>query len=239
MAFHISSLPTIAGVAVVTGSLIVSDKETYRGSKSLCDKSAFVKSMSDLAVAIGDGKVHAGVAAGFAVVGFAAHDSRALSTASQTVEALLATGLVVQVLKRITGRESPQAATSEGGTWRFFPNQKQYSRQQARYYAFPSGHIATTMATVTVIAENYPEVEWIRPAGYALVGLVGIGLVNLGYHWYSDLPLGVVLGYVFGMITSHPAGVDVWNSDSDDMMKIAVMPAVNPNGAGVAMSISF
>jgi hypothetical protein len=239
MVFQSGSLPGIAGVAVLTGGLIASDKETYRGSKSLCDHSSFVQSASDVAVGMGDGKVHLGIAAGFALFGFVSHDSRALRTASQTAEALLATGLVVQVMKRITGRESPEAATTEGGRWSFFPNQKQYNNHQARYYAFPSGHIATTMATVTVIAENYPEIGWIRPVGYSLVAMVGVGLVNVGFHWYSDLPLGVALGYMFGMVVSHPDGVDIMNSDSDDGASVAVMPTVNPNGIGMAMNISF
>ncbi|MBF8248870.1 MAG: hypothetical protein HW374_1670, partial [Bacteroidetes bacterium] len=40
--------------------------------------------------------------------------------------------------------------------------------------------------TVIVISENYHEVTWIRPLGYVLTGLLGVGMVNNGIHWYSD-----------------------------------------------------
>src|SRR5664279_4126820 len=49
----------------------------------------------------------AGLAAAFAAYGFIAGDNRALRTGSQIVETILASGTVVQVLKHITGRESP------------------------------------------------------------------------------------------------------------------------------------
>ena len=75
---------------------------------------------------------------------------------------------------------------------------------QPNYYSFPSGHIGTEIAAVTVIAENYPEVWWIRPLGYAGAACLASGLAGLQYHWWSDYPLGIALGYVFGMIAAHP-----------------------------------
>ena len=155
------------------------------------------------------------------------------------MEALIASGLVVQVLKRVTGRESPQAATSGTGRWQFFPNIQQYQKHQSKYYAFPSGHITTTMATVTVIAENYPEVGWIRPVGYGIVGLLGISLVNVGYHWYSDLPLGIALGYTFGKIIAHPDGFDVGSAGDPAAAKISFGPSITPAGSGFAMAVTF
>jgi hypothetical protein len=93
------------------------------------------------------------------------------------------------------------------------------------------------MAAVTVVSENYPEVLWIRPVGYALVGLVGISLVNRGYHWYSDLPLGITIGYAFGMIASHPERDDV--SAASNSPSLVITPAIHSSGGGIQVSLAF
>lgn len=239
MTFRVSSLPAIGGIVALTGGLMLVDDGTLRASHSLYHESPFVHRASNAIVRVGDGSTHIGVAAAFGLYGWIADDRRALRTASQTIEALIASGLVVQVLKRITGRESPQVATRETGRWQFFPNIAQYQKHQPKYYAFPSGHITSTMATVTVLAENYPEIGWIKPVGYGIVGLVGISLVNVGYHWYSDLPLGIALGYTFGKIVAHPDGLDIGAVGDLGGAKVSFGPSITPAGNGLAMAITF
>ncbi len=237
-AFRTESLPFVAGLAVLTGSLIATDRTTNDWSRRMYDSSPFIHNTSDVLVNVGDGKAHLGIAAGFALYGAVAADSRALRTASQTVESLLACGLFVQALKRITGRESPAAATSGSGVWRPFPGLKQYDRNAPRYYAFPSGHMATTMSTVTVIAENYPEAGWIRPVGYTLIGMLGVSLANKGYHWYSDFPLGLALGYGFGMVVTSRNAVDV-PPQGVPTPCVNFAPSAGGRGAQVEVRMSF
>jgi hypothetical protein len=233
------ALPYIAGVGAVTGLLIATDKQTNDFAKRITANSDAVQNASRTFVHVGDGKTHLAVAAGFALYGLIGSDSRALRTGSQTVEALLSCGIAVQVLKRCFGRESPQVATSDRGVWRFFPNLKSYQKHQAKYYAFPSGHISTTMATVTVIAENYPDISWIRPVGYSLIGCLGVSLVNVGYHWYSDLPLGIAMGYMFGMIASHQHGGGFAFLGNDAYSGLRVLPVVSQEGTGVTLALLF
>ncbi|MEP7219905.1 MAG: phosphatase PAP2 family protein, partial [Bacteroidota bacterium] len=109
---------------------------------------------------------------------------------------------VVQFLKHTTGRESPFCATTPTGRWALLPNQIEYAKHVPHYDAFPSGHIATALATLTVISENYPDQQWIKYIGYPVVGAVGVALVATSIHWWSDLPLGIALGYHFGKIVS-------------------------------------
>ncbi|RZL09668.1 MAG: phosphatase PAP2 family protein, partial [Hymenobacter sp.] len=103
-------------------------------------------------------------------------------------------------LKRTTGRQSPFRSTQDRGRWFFLPSYNTYQRNVSNYDAFPTGHLATAMATVTVIAENYPEYHFIRPVGYGLMGLLGYAMLNNGVHWASDYPLGIALGYGFAKI---------------------------------------
>jgi hypothetical protein len=52
------------------------------------------------------------------------------------------------------------------------------------------------MSTLTVFTENYPEIKWIRPVGYSVIGLLGYAMINNNVHWISDYPLALALGYV-------------------------------------------
>ena len=238
--FRTKSLPTLVGIALITGALMVVDHETYNESHTLMRNSETIHDASHVILHFGDGKASFGLAAAFALYGIAGDDRRALRTASQTVEAVIASGIAVQLLKRVTGRESPQMATVRHGEWRPFPAWGTYNRHQPRYYAFPSGHMTTAIATITVVAENYPEVRWIRPVGYVLAALMGASLVNVGWHWYSDFPLAIAMGYSFGMIASH-------REDDDPMGEggisgpagLRILPGVNADGLGVTLALCF
>jgi hypothetical protein len=240
-AFRPEGLQVMGGIALATGVLLLGDHEAYTFSHGVYNRSLDVRFATNQMLRAGDGKTTLGVAAAFAFYGFVGDDERALRTASGTVEALIASGVAVQVFKRVAGRESPQVVTQGNGKWRPFPGINAYNRNQPRYYAFPSGHITTVMATVTVIGENYPDEKWIRPAGYGIVGLTAVSLVNKGWHWYSDFPLAIALGYTFGKIAAHhpdeessPDGVAGPGSAS-----IHVLPNVGPEGAGVMLALTF
>ena len=84
--------------------------------------------------------------------------------------------------------------------WNFFPNQKEYHKHVSSYDAFPSGHLAAFMSTLTVITENYPEYPIIKPIGYTLMTLLSIQMMNNGVHWASDYPLSIAMGYYLGKI---------------------------------------
>jgi hypothetical protein len=234
------SVPTIASLGLLTISLMETDHHSYRSTRRLYKESIAFRDFSDYAVAIGDGRLHAGIVAAFAGYGLIADDSRALRTASQTVEAFLATGIAVQLLKRISGRESPICATRNSGRWKFMPQPDTYQKHQASYYAYPSGHISTAMATLTVLADNYPGQTWIKPVGYTMIGALGVGLVAKGMHWYSDLPLGLALGYVFGKTVTHPDTSDISEISNDGGVKVSVTPSFDlQGGSGVRLAVNF
>jgi membrane-associated phospholipid phosphatase len=204
IAFQPEYLPEWIAVGGSTIALIASDAPTYDVSKRWYDSDTHIASASRFFEALGNGSTQFGLSGAFAVYGLLADDDKALRVASQIFETVLASGTVVQVLKHSTGRESPFVATSPTGRWRVFPSPLKYHEKIPSYDAYPSGHVATSLATVIVLAENYPDVTWIRPVGYMLVAGVAVGMVNYGTHWYSDYPLSVLLGYTFGMLAAHP-----------------------------------
>ena len=201
--FTTNNIPLIAALGVMTAGMVVTDYELWQPAKKLYAKSHITREISDAFVGVGDGKFQFGLAIGFGVYGVIFSDSKALRTASQVTEVILACGGVVQLLKHLTGRESPFVATTRTGEWDLFPNQIEYHKHVPHYDAFPSGHIATAMATMIVISENYPNQKWIQYIGYPAVALVGVGLTTTSIHWVSDFPLGLALGYSFGMLIAH------------------------------------
>ena len=240
IAFRSRYAPLMAGTAGLTVALVAVDDAAWRRSHEWYTGSETVKDLSDKVEFLGDGRPQFGLAAAFAAYGLIAKDSRALRTGSQIVETILASGTVVQVLKHITGRESPFVSTRPAGRWDLFPNQIDYAKHVPHYDAYPSGHVTTLLATVTVVIENYPEWWWARPVGYAAVAGLAISMGNTGIHWYSDYPLAVVLGYSFGMIAAHPLELGGLEGESKPgRPELSVAPLIEPSKAGIVVSVSF
>jgi membrane-associated PAP2 superfamily phosphatase len=195
-----NEIPAFLTIGSLTGALMIIDQQGWKYDDLLFKKSHAVHNVSNIMVNLGDGKYQLLAAAAFALPGVIFHNKTALKTASNITEALISTGVSVQILKRITGRQSPSASTENGGDWDPFPSLKQYQKNQASFYSFPSGHVSTATAVITVIANNYPNLKWIKPIGYPLLAVLSFSLVNKGMHWYSDFPLAFFLGYSFGNI---------------------------------------
>lgn len=236
--FSSRALGAAAGLAAVTGALMLIDKPFGTWSHTLFHKSDGYSRFSGFMVETGDGKYHFLLAGALGLYGLSAGDQRALRTASNLAEGIIVSGIVVQLLKRITGRQSPEASSLDPGEWRLFPNPSKYQKNQPKYYAFPSGHITTASLTVTVLANNYPEIKWIRPVGYALVGGLGMGLMAKGMHWISDLPLGMLLGYTFGNIVAPDKGNN-GSTEGSGKRGISVVPLYSPTSYSLAIVYSF
>lgn len=157
---------------------------------------------------LGEGWSSMLIAGGFYSYGLITNNYRALQTTSQIAESIFALGITTQFLKRITGRQSPFRAMDDpdpvpGGDWHPFPSPAKYQKRVSNFDAFPSGHIATAMATLTILAENYPDNKYIKPVGYSLLGILGFAMLNNGVHWISDYPLGLAIGYTCGKIVAN------------------------------------
>ncbi len=159
---------------------------------------------------IGDGITELAVNGSFYVFGLIKKDSRALQTASQLSEGMIATGIYVQVLKHLSGRITARKNNNKD-LWRWFPSLKEYHSSVPSYDAFPSGHLAIAMMTTTVIAMNYPEKKYIKPLCYSLMALCGYQMLNNGVHWAGDYPLAIAMGYTIGKIAVNRGRMRVIN----------------------------
>jgi len=238
--FAVDNWPVLAGLGALTTILVATDYETWRFTSCQYHKLPIVKKAADMLEFMGDGKFQFGIVGVYAGIGLVTSDTRALRTAFQITEAILSTGGVVQLLKHVTGRESPFVTTEPTGQWEWFPNQIEYMNHVPHYDAMPSGHIATATTTLIVIAENYPEYKWIRPAGYVLLGAISTALVATSIHWWSDIPLGIAIGYSFGMIASHPRGIELDGfGKGGRSANLNVIPIFSSDTKGLSISYSF
>lgn len=166
----------------------------------------FPKDINTAVYYVGNGGFSLLIGGGLYAFGKIKKDYRAVSTASQIVESLLSVGVLTQTIKRISGRETPNTAEISGvngGNWRPFPSFSEYQSNTPYYDAMPSGHVATFMATFTVLTQNYPEVKWIKPVGYTLMTAIAFQMMSSKVHWASDYPIAVLIGYVIGKTTAN------------------------------------
>lgn len=171
--------------------------------KKLIGGMDFPTNISSFYYHLGHGNTSMVYATGLLVTGLIKKDYRAIHTSVEIGESILTLGVMTQGLKRVFGRQTPNRAVVDGGKWQFFPNLKEYMVNTPNYDAFPSGHMATLTATFTVIARNYPEVKWIKPVSFTMMGLLGVEMMNSGVHWAGDYPLGILIGYAVGTVSSN------------------------------------
>jgi len=229
----------LIGAGFLTAVLLSSDDRTAMRSERWYARSRKTQNLGDSFVMMGDGAPHLGLAGAFAIFGYATSDTRALRTGSAMVRAILGTGLMVQTLKRIAGRQRPSHATHPRGEWNPFPNQKHYNKNIPAFDAFPSGHIATTTTTLTVLMESYPEATWLRPLSYAIIGAVGFGLASSGMHWYSDFPLGIVIGHLIGKLAVNSASVFDDSAHAGGEPSMTISPLLTDGRVGVELHIAL
>lgn len=258
--FKADNLPWLAVIGASTFILVENDQKLYNHTKRLGRKlrisskdntktylkingiSVF-RGPSDVGSAmyfLGDGWINIGLFGYFETYGWLKKDWRAAQTGHQLAEGLLVTGFTTQLIKRVTGRETPRAATADGGVWRMFPTFKDFQAHRTRYDAVPSGHMATGMMTVTVIAANYPDNKYVKPIGYTLLTMLGFQMVNNGVHWASDYPLGLAVGYGVGRAIAASGRTAARRSGPAAASAANFAPYLSPEGAiGAAMTYKF
>ena len=160
-----------------------------------------------------------GTLAGFALVGFAGDHPTARAVALDgTVSSLITGGIVVPMLKALTGRSRPhdgQGAHDFNGL--------------GGGESFPSGHTAEAFTVAASIAENYHR-PWISALSYSVAGLVGYARMEHDDHWLSDVAAGAFIG----------VGVAKQVSKLNRSRRgIAFTPLDEPGVRGIRVSVSF
>lgn len=101
----------------------------------------------------------------------------------------LLSGIAVQIFKHIIGRPRPKMLPEYDVLW---------FEVGAKWHSMPSGHTMTTMAWLACLLPFYKGKFKAFIVLFACA--VGFSRVGIGAHYLSDVLIGGVLGYVFGMM---------------------------------------
>lgn len=215
-----------SSVLVGTGVLVANDESIYKNFKLFQSRNHWVEKVSPKITMLGDWGTDIGIAGLFFFGGMLLKDRKARDTGLMAWEALLHTGLMVQVVKHMAGRQRPRVESGIDywyGPAAFF---KRYSQGSfSRYDSFFSGHTVSAWSLATVIAENYKEHLWVPITCYGLATLVGLSRLIEDDHWLSDVFMGAAVGYAVGKMV-------VRNHDK----RLLFSPALTPGGAGLSLS---
>ena len=255
--FHRKSLPYWAWILGSSSMLYVYDPPILREAQRLGRKSglgnkdnteAYFKvgdvplfrgptDIGSFMYFLGDGWFHVFIGVSFLWRGRLVNSPRAMNTGWALFHGMVTSTLFNQILKRSTGRESPNQSTTYRGAWRPFPNFKDYHTETAKYDAVPSGHIMTATLTLTVIQQNYPEyTSFVTPLGWTLITLLSFQMMNNGVHWASDYPLGIAMGILFGRISASQFSTPQDQAKKEGLFgekKFVLLPYANKQGVGL------
>lgn len=106
--------------------------------------------------------------------------------AEQALVTLIASHLIVQVVKRTVGR--PRPSRSMASTALVIEPDR---------FSFPSGHAAAAMSVAFVYATAYPSLA--LPL-VLLAGAVGMSRVFLGVHYPGDVLIGQIIAVLTGLV---------------------------------------
>ena len=220
----------IGGALVTTAVLMHSDQRTYDGLRRFRQDHKIIRQTSPVITQLGDGFFTLGLFGGFAGYGWIGEDQKALRTAKIGVESFLFTGITVQFIKHLAGRERPSVSTDAGGYWHgpYSPFQKS-KKSVTLFDAFPSGHTTTVFSTATTISDIYTQ-PWVSYTCYSLATVTAFTRVMERTHWLSDCFIGAIIGHYGTKLVEH------WNKDSNT---VAILPQIDEHQYGLLLAVKL
>lgn len=154
--------------------------------------------------AAGNPAIHFALAGTWYLVGQQAQDDKTYEVGKRMISALIINGVSVNLLKVAANTESPN-----GEDW-----------------AWPSGHVSSTMVVATVLNDAYGPLVGVPMFG--LTGLVALERIDSDEHHFSDVVFGAAMGWVVAETIMKEHRPEIFGGD--------IVPYVNPDGsnAGIA-----
>ncbi|MEO7360029.1 MAG: phosphatase PAP2 family protein [Gemmatimonadaceae bacterium] len=138
------------------------------------------------------------ISASLFVVGYAAHKPDLTDASRHSLEAIVASGAVTQLLKLSVGRARPNLSR-DTNAYMFHP----FHGAQTDFNSFPSGHTSASFAAATVFSSEIRRLhpgaaKFTTPALYGIATLVGGARMYNNRHWLTDVAAGALIGHFVG-----------------------------------------
>jgi len=222
----------VGSAVLLTAVMFQYDQQIYDDLYRWKISNPAVKNISPIITNLGDGSFSMGLFSGFVGYGLIFKDAKGYEVGKIGLESFLLTGVTVQLLKNLCGRERPSAATRDGGFWHgpfSYLREPQGGRGISSFDAFPSGHTATVFAAATTISDFYTE-SWVPYICYSFASLTAISRITESTHWLSDCFVGAIIGYYGTKV------VEKWNYGSGN---VTLLPQVDDHRYGLLLSVKF
>lgn len=197
--YNLGFLVAMGGASVALRPEVDDDIEDYYDHHH-----TFTEDWRDAFGAAGNPITHFAFAGAWYLTGQLTQDPKTYEVGKRMFSALTITGISTMGLKLAADTDSPN-----GESW-----------------AWPSGHVSSTMAFATVLNDAYGPLVGVPMFG--LTGLVAIERLDSREHHFSDVVFGAALGWVVAETVMKEHRPEIFGGD--------LVPYVNPtNGsAGVA-----
>ncbi len=218
----------VGGIAATTAILIATDESVYRNFRTYHDNNAWVRSASPVASQFGEFYVPFGIAALYCVHGLTFHNEYNVDTGLMAAQAMIHSGIVIQVFKHLFGRSRPFV---KNGQDRWFGPSAFFRRYTdggfSPYDSFPSGHTITAFSLATVIAERSDD-WWVDGLAYSLAGLCGLSRLTENDHWLSDVAVGATMGIAIGKLVVN-----------NHKQRLELSPVIGARSAGLSIRFNY
>ena len=222
----------VAGALAVTSVLMHYDQDIYNTIHGWREYTA-VQKISPVVTNLGDGKFSLGLFGGFACYGLFAKDTKAVEAGKIGLESFLLTGIAIQLIKNLCGRERPSDETRPGGFWygpfAYIDKAKRGKHGIAAFDSFPSGHTTTAFAAATTLSDFYTA-PWVSYTSYSLATIVAVSRVIERTHWASDCFVGALIGHY---------GTRLVEKITYGSTGITLLPQVDEHQYGVLLAVTF
>ena len=216
---HGTDAKWLAPLGLSTVALITTDRRTSGELVAHGDNLNRLRISKDIS-RLGSLYATGGVAGGIYLLGRATHNDHLRETGLLAGEALIDSGIVVNVLKTVSLRQRPPADHSSG---EFFDGGS----------SFPSGHAISAWSLATVIAQEYGHHRPLVQVGaYGLATAVSLSRYTGRNHFLSDALVGSALGYGIGRYVyhkHHDTILDARNEKQNDtVVRSKLFPRIVP-----------
>lgn len=226
-ATNLDNTDLIYSAAFVLGTAASFSLDKELKNVSARNQNSAMNSITDVGEIYGTGLYSVLISAGLFTTGLITDNKKVTNTGRILAEALIVSGITVQIIKIVSGRSRP--FLDEG------PFMFDLFKTDNPHNSFPSGHTVVAFATSSVLAASIKN-TYASIALYSLAGLTAYQRIYSNNHWFSDTVLAAIIGTVVGNTL---VKINDEKFDEKSENKLSIQPTFNQFGVNLNFLIKL